>query len=803
MDTLLRDLRYSFTRLLKNPSFTLIAVLCLALSIGVNSVVFSAVYAIVLSPLPFENPDELVVVNSTNPQKNIGQVDVSMPDYLDFRDQSQAFRQLAAFDKFNYNLTGDAEPERLQGSRVTAELFPLLGVNPERGRYIQAGEDRPGAPRVAVISHGLWQRRFGGDPQIINKTVSLDGEQYDVVGVMPATFQFPDKTVELWAPLTLNPDPALRGSRSLQVVGRVKPGVTVERAASDLSTVSARLQQQYPDTNAGWGVIVESLHERLVEAFKSGFFILVAAVIFVLLIACANVANLLLGQAAARQKEMALRAALGASRRRLIRQLLTESLLLAGFSGALGLLIAFWGNSLIISLLPASIPRVDQIGINRWVLVFTLAISVLTGIIFGLIPALSASKPDLNETLKEGGRGSGSARQRARSLLVVVELALALMLLINAGLMIKSLLRLRDVKTGFNTSNVLTMQIALPRSKYAEEAQMNGFYQQLYDRVKGMPGAVSAGLTSSLPLAGSNVFVFFTAEGHENDGGSKTPARRLAVSPGYFRTMELQVVKGREFNEQDTANSPPVAMLNESLAKQLWPDGDAIGKRVKLGTAEVDSPWMSVVGIVADSKQTWLNQRNAGLDIYMPFVQDPRRSMALVVRTRSDPTGLVSAVRNEVRGVDANQPVYNVRTMEQVAEESVAGQRIFARLLTLFATLALMLAVAGIYGVMSYSVNQRSHEIGVRMALGAKPRHVLRLIVGQGMLLVIVGVAIGLLLAYAVTRVMGSLLYGVSTTDAATFALISLLLSAVALLSCFIPARRATKVNPANILRYE
>jgi putative ABC transport system permease protein len=803
MDTLLRDLRYSFTRLLKNPAFTLIAVLCLALNIGINSVVFSAVYAIVLSPLPFENPDELVVVNSTNQQKNIGQVDVSMPDYLDFRDQSQAFRQLAAFDKFNFNLTGDAEPERVQGSRVTADLFPMLGVNPERGRYIQAGEDRPGANRVAVISHGLWQRRFGSDPQIVNKTISLDGEQYDVVGVMPASFQFPDKTVELWAPLRVNPDPALRGSRSFQVVGRVKPGVTAERAASDLATVAARLQQQYPDTNTGWGVIVDGLHDRVVEDFRPALFILVAAVIFVLLIACANVANLLLGQAAARQKEMALRSALGASRRRLIRQLLTESVLLAVVSGVIGLCIAFWGNSLFVSLLPANVPRADQIGVNRWVLAFTLAISILTGVVFGLIPALSASKPDLNETLKEGGRsGTGGVRQRVRSLLVVVELALALMLLINAGLMIKSLLRIREVKTGFNPSNVLTMQIALPRARYGEDAQSNAFYQQLYERVKGMPGAVSAGLVSSLPLGGSNVYVFFTAEGHENDGENRAPARRLAVSPGYFRTMEIPVVKGREFTEQDTATSQPVAMLNESLAKQLWPDGDAIGKRIKLGTAEVDSPWMSVVGIAADSKQNGLN-RSAGTDIYMPYVQDPRRSMALVVRTRSDPAGLVSAVRNEVRGVDANQPVYNVRTMEQVTEESVAGQRIFARMLGLFATLALMLAVAGIYGVMSYSVNQRRREIGVRMALGAKPRHVLRMIVGQGMVLVIVGVVVGLLLAFALTRVMESLLFGVSTTDAATFAGISLLLSAVALLSCFIPARRAAKVNPATILRYE
>jgi predicted permease len=814
MENLLQDLRYGIRMLAKKPAFAAVAVLALALGIGANTAIFSVVNAVLLRPLPFKDPDRLMIVWEDNTKLGFPKDTPAPANFVDWRDQNQVFDGMAAVATQTFNLTGAGEPEKLEGQRVSASFFPLLGVEPTLGRSFLPEEDRPEGERVVIMSHGLWQRRFGSDPAIVGKPLTLNGQPYTVVGVMPKSFRFPDpfesETEEnsVWVPIAFSSQEASnRGGHYLLVYARAKPGVTVKQAQADMNTIAARLQQQYPDTNTSLGAVVTSLHEQVVGDIRPALLILLGAVAFVLLIACANVANLLLARAAARQKETALRTALGASRSRLIAQFMTESVLLAALGGAVGLLLAVVGMRVLVALMPANLSQAKDINIDAKVLGFTLLVSLVTGVIFGLAPALHASRPDLNESLKEGGKGTaGVARSRVRGLLVISEVALALVLLIGAGLLINSFLRLRSVDPGFNADNLLTMKVVLPRLKYPDPVRRTAFYDELLQRVSSLPGVQSAGVTTNLPLTfkGNNGGV--TIEGRPEPAPDERPiVITRTVSPDYFRTMNIPVLKGRQFSPQDTADKPGVVIVSEATARQFWPGEDAIGKRIKLGGFNSDAPWLSVVGVAKDVRQFELDIAPKP-QAYFPYAQMTYSYLAprdLVVRTSGDPLGLAAAVRGEVWAIDKDQPVSNVATMEQILSNSVARQRFNMLLLVIFAAVALVLAAVGIYGVISYSVTQRTHEIGIRMALGATSKDVLTLVVGQGLKLVSAGVGIGLGSAFVLTRLMQSLLFGVSATDPTTFAAISAVLVAVAMLASYVPARKATKVDPMVALRYE
>jgi putative ABC transport system permease protein len=803
----------------KSPGLTAVAVLALALGVGANTAIFSVVNAVLLRPLPYKDPDRLVVLWGNNLKQGRGQLPVSFPNFLDWKNQNRVFEDMASYAYNQFVITGRQEPERVRGVFVSTGFFPVLGVRPSLGRTSRPEEERE---YLAVLSHALWQRRFGSDPSIIGQVITLNGKGYTVIGVMPPDFQFPPRDprfqptgtgAELWVTLSslFTPSPNLGdwiGSRSLRgnrVIGQLKPGVTIQQAQAEMDTIAGRLEQAYPDANAGVGVTLVPLHEQLVGHIRAALLVFLGAVGFVLLIACANVANLLLARTATREKEMALRAALGASRLRLVRQLLTESTLLALLGGALGLLLALWGVDLLVHLDTGNIPRANEIGIDGRVLSFTLAISLLTGMIFGLAPALQASKLNLNETLKEGGRSSaGSWRgRRVRGLLVVSEIALTLVLLIGAGLMIKSFRRLLETPPGFNPQNVLTMQIQVSSFQHSQPPQWVAFYRQVLERVAALPGVQSVGTCDSLPPRIFQRGNSFAIEGHPSPGPGQSPIAQLfTISPDYFRALNVPLLKGRYFTEADTAAAPGVAIINETIARRFFPNEDPVGRRLKLGNPESQSPRLTIVGVVGDVKYSGLDaDTEAGL--YIPYLQNPVPGMYLMVRTASYPLSLAAAVRGQVLAVDKDQPVANIKTMEQVLAESVAQRRLNTLLLGLFAAVALSLAMVGIYGVVSYSVSQRTHEIGIRMALGAQTGDVLRLVVRQGLQPVLIGMAIGLTGALALTRLLSSLLYGVSATDPATFVVISLLLTAVALLACYIPARRATKVDPMIALRYE
>lgn len=812
METLLQDLRYGFRMLTKKPGFTIVAVLALALGIGANSAIFSVVNTVLLKPLPFKSPDQLMIVWEDGSRYGFPKDTPAPANFIDWRDQNQVFESMAAVDSKTLNLTGTGEPEKIECKRLSANFFPMLGVEPILGRSFLPEEDQPGAARVVIMNYGLWQRRFGSDADIVGKTLTLDGQAYTVIGVMSKEFRFPDafqasgEENALYVPIAFTSEEAsMRGGHYLTVYARAKAGVTVEQAQAEMTTIAARLEQQYPETNLSLGAAVVSLQEQLVGDIKPALLILLGAVGFVLLIACANVANLLLARAAARQKEIALRTALGASRARLVGQFLTESVLLAGLGGVVGLLFAVLGLKLLTTLIPPNLSQAKAISIDATVLGFTFLVSLLTGVIFGLAPALQASRPNLNETLKEGGKGSpGGGRSRLRSLLVVSEVALALVLLVGAGLMINSFFRLRNVNPGFNPKNLLTMNVVLPRSKYDRRAKRTAFYNEMLQRIESLPGVESAGVITNLPLTfkGNNSGV--TIEGRPEPPADQIPiVISRVVSDSYFRTMGIALSKGREFSTQDRPDTRASIIVSESTARTFWPDEDPIGKRLKLGGYNSDAPWLSVVGVVKDVRQFELDI-DPKPQVYFAYTQMPDFAPRdLVVRTSSDPLQLADAVRNEVWAVDKDQPVSNVSTMEAILAFSVARERFNMLLLAIFAAVALALAAVGIYGVMSYSVTQRTHEIGVRMALGANRSDVLRLVVGQGLKLVSIGVAIGLASAFALTRVMESLLFGVSATDPITFAAISVVLVAVAMIASYIPARRATKVDPMIALRYE
>ena len=806
-----QDLRYGLRTLVRNPGFTFVAVIALALGIGANSAIFSVVNTVLLRPLPYKDPDRLVMVWEDDTKGGYPRDTPAAANYIDWRNQNQVFAGMAALADQSFNLTGAGEPERIDGRRVSADLFPLLGVEPQLGRAFTPEEDQPGANRVVIMSHGLWQRRFGADGNIIGKPLTFNGASFTVVGVMPPHFQFPSREVELWVPIAFTAQEAAnRGRHYLQVIARLKPGVTLQQARAEMNTIAARLQQQHPDQNTGLGAAVTPLHEHVAGDIKPALLVLLGAVGFVLLIACANVANMLLARAAARQKEIAVRVALGASRWRLLRQFLAESVLLAALGGGVGLLLAVWGVSLLKTFIPENISQVRAITVDAKVLIFTLLVSLLTGLIFGLAPAAHASILNLNETLKEGGRDSaaGSRGNRIRGLLVVGEVAVSLVLLIGAGLLINSFLRLRNVDPGFRTDNLLTMSVVLPQQKYPDRARRSAFYTELVRRVEALPGVKSAAVANWIPLVRQGDSIGFSIEGRPDPApgqGKRPTVVTRVVHPHYFRTMGIQFLRGREFGEQDKVDSPAAAVISETMARRFWPGEDPLGKRITPGRPDSTDPddWVTIVGVVKDVRQFEL-VADPKPQMYLSYVQAgffaPRH---LVVSTNVEPLSLAATVRKAVWEIDKDQPVSDVSTMEDVLSESIARQRFSMLLLGIFAALALALAAVGIYGVLSYSVAQRTHEMGVRMALGAQRSDVLRLVVGQGLKLVLVGVALGLAAAFVLTRVMSSLLFGVSATDPTTFITISLVLTGVAVLASYIPARRATKVDPMIALRYE
>ena len=810
METLWQDIRFGVRMLVKNPVFTTIAVLTLALGIGANTAIFSVVNGVLLRPLPYEDPDRLVVIWNEYAKMNL-QASNSVPDYFDRREQSKTLEDIAALTIRNTNLTGSGEPVRILSSPVTASFFPVMGVQPAQGRAFRPEEDQPGHNRVAVLSHGCWQRRFGGDPDIVGQTIQLDREAHTVVGVMPENFNLVFVDVEVWTPIAFTPEQKAddqRGREYLIAVARVKPGIPLGQVEAEMDTIAARVIELFPDRagflrDAGWGAEVVPLQEQLRGDLRPALLVLLGAVGLVLLIACANVANLLLARASAREKEIAIRAALGAGRGRIIRQLLTESILLGLLGGGVGLLLAHWGiQALVRTLLavaPLNVPLLSEIGIETGVLLFTLALSLGTGVIFGIAPALSAARTDLHNTLKEGGRSSGTAgRHRLRSVLVVAEVALTLVLLVGAGLLLRSVHQLLQVSPGFQTDNRLTFQINLPSATY-DRPQEVAFFWELLPRVRALPGVRAAGATNQLPLGAGRNTRSFTVEGYQAPEGESMPlSENRVISPGYIKAMGIPLLKGREFDQRDTETSRPVVLVDQKTVRRFWPDQDPLGRRIQFG----DDVWREVVGVVGSVKNGGLEAEGRE-QIYAPYTQFPRSTMYLVLHTESAPLSLLGAARAEVRALDRTVPVSEVKTLEQQLDGSVAIRRLSMTLLLVFALLALVLAAVGIYGVMSYSVSRRTHEIGIRMALGAQPADVLKLVVRQGMVLTLIGVGVGLAASFGLTRFLESLLFGVTPTDPVTFAGVSALLAAVALLACYIPARRATQVDPMVALRYE
>jgi putative ABC transport system permease protein len=808
METFWQDLRFGFRQLIGKPGFAAIATLSLALGIGANTAIFSLVDAVLLRPLPFQDPDRLVMVWEDAAKIGFPRNTPAPANYADWKAQNRVFEDMAAINWRSFNLTDEGEPEKVEAQAVTANFFPLLGVKPELGRVFTGEEDQPGRNNVAVISYGLWQRRFGGDPALMGKEILLDGQKHTVIGVAPAGFQFLSKEVGLWVPAAFSPQElANRGSHYLTVVARMKPGVTLREAHADVAAITQRINRDHPTWHGfELGSVVISLREQMAGDVRPALIVLLVAVGFVLLIACANIANLLLARGASRFREIAVRTALGAGRRRILRQLLTESVLLAVAGGLAGLLFAWSSFSFLKQIIPDNMALNTGVRIDARIFGFTLLLSLLTGIVFGLAPALQAAKIDLNEALKQsGGRtGIGAGHRRLRGALVIIEIALALVLLVGAGLLTRAFLRLRALDIGVNPENVLTLRTMLPRNKYGELPKRDAFYRQALERVRALPGVVSAGYTTAMPLTwkgGTNSFVI---EGRDQGPGQDAQCRQ--VSTGYMETMGVKLRQGRFFDYHDDVQSQPVAVINETMARQFWAGENALGKRFKLGSIDSQNPWVTVVGVVGDIKEMGLEAPTKA-EMFFPYQQLPRMlwnmPRDLAVRTTGDPISVATAVRQAVWSVDRNQPVSNIRTMDEILSEEVAQRRIGMTLLAAFAALALALASLGIYGVLSYSVAQRTQEIGVRMALGAGRKDVLRMVVADGMRLAAAGVAIGLGASFALTWLMAGLLFGVSASDPLTLGAVTLLLITVALLACFIPARRATRVDPMVALRCE
>jgi putative ABC transport system permease protein len=801
MDTLFRDIRHSVRLLFKNKVVTVVALVALALGIGANTAIFSVINAVLIKALPYRDASQLVLI--WEKLKQVDQVELSPDDFAAYSERGRSFAHIAASERTNFNLTGNNEPVRIEGQRATANLFETLGFNATLGRTFTDEEDRTNA-RVAVLSYHLWQIRFAGDQQIVGREIALNGSNYTVIGVMPPEFLYPapinnNKPGEIWTPRSLITERE-RGAHNLLTIGRLSSGVSWEQARSELELISRQRSQELTRGDDAHRVNLIPLPAQVGRQQRTALYVLVGAVGLVLLIACANVANLLLTLSAGRRKEVALRLALGAKRSRIMRQLLTESLLLSSVGGGIGLLLAVWLSRAIRVLALGQIPRAESIEVDSSVLAFTILVSIATGVIFGLAPALQASRTDLNSTLKDGARGTmGGGGHRLRGALVVSEVALSLLLLLGAGLMIKSFWRLQQVDPGFNPQNLLSVEVTLPDTKYPESQQRTAFFQQVLERVSSLPGVSATAVINSPPLSGRRNIDIFPIEGHpEPKGISDAPlADFRLISPDYFGMMKIPMLQGRSFTEGDAQNTPKVTIVSQSFATNFSAGEDLMGKRLKIG-----GDWHTVVGVVSDIRQSGLEEQ-AAPHVYVSYRQIGPTRAGLLVRTTTDPLGLVAAVRAQVQAVDKAQPIYNVNTMSAMIAAAVAPRRLNLVLLGGFAALALVLAAVGIYGVMANLVTQRTGEIGLRMALGAQRGDVLRLVIGRGLRLTLVGTAIGLGASFALLRLVASLLYDVSTTDPFTFAAITLLLLMVALLACYIPARRATKVDPLVALRYE
>jgi putative ABC transport system permease protein len=813
METLFQDLRYGVRMLLKQPGFTAVAVVALALGIGANTAIFSVVNAILLRPFNYKDSERLVQINHNYPKLDL-KASVSASGYTHYREHGESFEEVAAGTGWPVNLTDAGEPERLQGMAVTHTFFPTLGVEAARGRVFSPEEDQPGHNRVVVLTDGLWKRRFGSDPGLVGNTIRLNGENYTVIGIMPADFQFGRETgqaPDLYSPIAFTPEqlnPNRWRNEFLFTLARLKPNITIAQAQAELDTIAANVREQYfggGDANdpSSWGLLVRSMSEITVGEIRPALLMLLVAVAFVLLIACANVANLLLARAALRHKEIAIRSALGAARGRVIRQLLTESVLLAVIGGAIGLALAYWGIGALLSLNEGGIPRSNEIGIDASVLLFTVGVSLLTGVLFGLFPAWQTSKTDLHAVLKEGGR-SGSAQRSVRGLFVVVEVAAALVLLVGAGLLLKSFQKLQEVNPGFRPDHLLTMQISLPSNRYKDPQQIDAFFAQALEKIKALPGVESAGVCTSVPMSGSGSSGSFSIEGRTVAPGEMSPwGNRWFAGATYFQTMGISLLKGRYFDDRDVRDAPPVSIIDETMERKFWANEDPIGKRISFQRDPQGNPiWREVVGVVGHVKQKGL-EGESPVQYYVPHRQLPSSGVFLVARTAAEPSSLAGAVRGSIQQADRELPVFRVTTMERLVTESMTQRRFAMTLLGIFAVVALILASVGLYGVMSYSVTHRTNEIGIRMALGAKVTDVLAMVVGQGMKLSLAGVGIGLVGAFALTRVMRTLLFSVSATDPLIFIVVALLLAGVSLLACYVPARRATKVDPMEALRYE
>ena len=800
METLLKDVRYGVRSFLKRPGFLFIAISTLAVGIGATTAMFTVVNSLLLRPLNFPEPDRIIRFVGINPQQGINQSNMSEPDIVDWQTQSQSFEQIAGFVTGGLFLNVDDETERVRTAWVSTDFFPLFKTSAISGRTIQADDMKAGAEPAVVISHALWKRRFGGTSDVVGRKIMTNNKPATIVGIMPAGFTYPNDS-EVWAAFPFTPAEEPRDNRYVSVVARLKPGATLSQAQAELDTINQRLAQNYVETNSGWGVRLTELRESLVKNLKTSLLILLSAVAFVLLIACVNVANLLLARAASRQKEIALRTALGASRLRVVRQLLTESVMLSVVSGVVGLALSVWLIKLLVAITPPNTPRIDEIGIDLRVFGFTLAVTVAAGILFGLVPALQTSRPNLNEELKDSGqRGSETGgRNRIGGLLIVSEIAISFILLAGAGLLIKSFIQLRKVNLGFNPDNVLTMRLSSPPGKYKSGEPRAQIFRQLVDQVKATPGVQSAAAVLDLPLAPEiQVWRGVIREGRPLTLEEQTNAHHLAITPDYFQTLQIPLKAGRTFTDQDNAQNAKVVIINENLARQLFPGENAIGQRFSIWRDEKFP--REVVGVVGDTKESL--EEESKNQMYVPYAQDATwGTLSLVVRTNGEPAALAGSVREAIRSVDKAAPTYNLKTMDDVVFVSAAPRRVPMLLLSTFAGVAMLLAMLGIYGVTSYYVTQRTHEIGVRMALGAQIVDVLKLVLKRAMLLAIVGIVIGTAGAVAATRYMTTLLFGVKPFDVVTFVAVAVVLALVVFVACIVPARRAAKIDPLEALR--
>jgi putative ABC transport system permease protein len=806
MKTLWQDARYGLRTLLKKPGFTLTAVITLALGIGATSTIFSFVNGILLRPLPYQDAERLVLVEEIAAKRGNASIGVNPLNFLDWREQNRVFTSVAAYTTSGYLLTGSGEPEQISGADISYNTFEILGVAPVLGRTFTAEEDRPGNDQVVILGHGLWQRRFGAKPEVIGRQITLHNRARTVIGVMPPDFKFPE-VADLWVPLAIDRSEWSRNDHGWDAVARLKSGVTLEQAQSDMTAVARRLEEQNPVTNEGKSVNLIPLRENLAGDYRRALLILMGVVGLVLLIACANVANLLLARASARAKEVAIRTALGAGRWRVFRQLLTESVVLGLMGGALGCGLAVWGLDLLLAAIPIDLPFWMKFDLDGRVLGFTTGVTLLTGLIFGAAPSLHASKVDLNEALKDGGRSaSGAGRHRILRSLVVAEVALSLVLLIGAGLMMRSFMRLQHTNPGLNSENLLTLRLDLPFAKYNAPGKLQVFYKELLERVSALPGVQAVSAVNRAPLAGGYWGRSLTVEGFPILSVGQAPViNHCVITPNYFRTMGIPILMGRDFTDADTPDSMKVTIIDERLAREYWPNESPLGKRVRFGAPESNEPWHTIVGVVGEVKQESLNESlslTRRKTVYLPYAEIGLDDLTLAVRA-VNPENLAQAIRGQVKAIDPDQPITDVRTMNEVISRSMWQPRLYTILFGVFAAVALALASIGIYGVMAYSVSERTREIGVRVALGAERRDILKMVVAQGMKLALIGAVIGLGASLALTRLMRSLLFEVSATDPLTFVGLAALLSAVAMLACYIPALRATKVDPMVALRCE